>query len=319
MTKETRRTITMHSTAVIGAGATGAYLAARFADAGIDVSLVARGVSADAIKEQGITLHHPDGTRTTAHPARVLTSATEVSEPVDLVLFCVKGYDTTEAAALVGPLLGATGKVLCLQNGVKNEQILAELFGEDRVLSGVLYIGSERTAPGVISCASPPRVIVGPYGKSGGTADSAAAAELFERAAITVTVEPDISRAKWEKFVFNCGLNPLTALTGARLGTILSVPQCEAVFEGLIDEALAVGFAAGAPLEVESKSRVQQTAARMDISSSMAEDLAAGRPMELDSFSGYVAELGRRHGVPTPFSTFAHGTLLVRNVAGQGA
>lgn len=305
----------MHTIAIVGAGATGAYLAAQFTSAGINVHLVARGRSADAIETEGIRVTHADGSTTVNRPAKVVRNVEDADE-VDLVLFCVKGYDSSDASVFLTPLIGEKGKILCLQNGVHNEQLLAEIFGRDRVLSGVLYIGSERTAPGQITCLAAPRAVVGPYGNDDGSVELAA--EIFRTADIPVVVEQNISQAKWEKFIFNCGLNPLTAITGAKLHTILSDPAGARAFEGLLDEAISVGIASGAPLDGESKSRVQATAARMDISSSMAEDLAAGRRIELDSFTGYVTTLGERLSVPTPYTEFAHGSLSILDLVNRG-
>ncbi|HSE54154.1 MAG TPA: ketopantoate reductase family protein [Nocardioidaceae bacterium] len=299
--------------AVVGAGATGAYLAARLVDSGARVTLIARGASHERISADGIEIIDADGNRHTSRPWQVITPD-EAAEPVDLVLFCVKTYDTESASALVGPLLGDDGHVLCLQNGVKNEEILAQAFGPSRVLSGVLYIGSERVAPGVISCSSPPRIVVGPFdGADPGV--STDVEELFSRAGITATMSLDVRAAKWQKFLFNCGLNPLTAITSQRMGQLLAQPAAMAVFDALVDEAAAVAVADGAPLVPGYREQVDATARRMDISSSMAEDLQAGRAIELDAFTGYVLELGERTGVATPATRVVHGILTALDSA----
>jgi 2-dehydropantoate 2-reductase len=301
---------------VIGAGATGAYLAARLAAADIPVTVIARGESLERIGAEGIELEHPDGRRETVRPAAVAAPGDEIARAA-LAVFCVKTYDTDAASALVDPLLRPDGRVLCLQNGVKSEQILAEAVGAPRVLSGVLYIGAQRLAPGVIKCSAPPRVVVGPYDG----ADLAASADveaLLSKAGIACTVEPNVRGAKWQKFLFNCGLNPLTAITRQRLGRLLAIPEAHAAFDALVDEAATVALAAGAPLPADCRDITAATAARMDISSSMAEDLAAGRPIELDAFSGYVIALGERHGVATPATRLVHGLLAALNEGREG-
>jgi 2-dehydropantoate 2-reductase len=301
------------SVTLVGAGATGGYLAARLAKAGVPVTLVARGASLAQIQSHGIVLEHPDGERETIRPARV-SSAEDVEQKSDLVLFCVKSYDTAVAAEFVAPLVADDGHVLCLQNGVKNEQILAAALGQSKLLSGVLYIGAERLSPGVIRCSAPPRLIVGPY-SGAELGASTEVQELFSGAGLKCTVEPDVSSSKWQKFLFNCGLNPLTAITKKRLGELLSRPATADLFNMLVDEAAAVALSAGAPLHADHRERVNQTAMRMDISSSMAEDLAAGRKTELDAFTGYVIELGLANGVPTPVTRAAHGMLVALDSA----
>ena len=94
------------------------------------------------------------------------------------------------------------------------------------------------------------------------------------------------------------------------LGELLSLPATAEVFTMLVDEAAAVALSAGAPLAKDHRQRVDQTAMRMDISSSMAEDLAAGWKIELDAFTGYVIELGLAHGIPTPATRAVHGILV---------
>jgi len=299
--------------AVVGAGATGAYLAAQLSNAGVSVTLIARGSSLEQIRTHGIEVLDPVGNRYVARPARVL-GMDEIDETVDLVLFCVKTYDTAAATVLIAPLLAGGGHVLCLQNGVKNEQILADAVGASRVLSGVLYIGSERTAPGAITCSSLPRLVVGPY-KGGDQNASLGVRMLFAKAKIECVVEANVSASKWQKFLFNCGLNPLTAITGQRLGQLLSEPATADVFHTLVDEAAEVAIATGAPLRSDHKAKVGATAQRMDISSSMAEDLQAGRPIELDAFTGYVIMLGKRAGVPTPATKVVHGILTALDVS----
>ena len=125
------------SFAVVGAGATGALLAGRLADAGVPITLIARGESLRAVREDGIRLIGPDGKSRTARPP-VVAAPGEAVECVDVAIFLVKTYDTTEAARSLSPLVRDTGFVLCLQNGVENEEILARHVGESRVLPGVL-------------------------------------------------------------------------------------------------------------------------------------------------------------------------------------
>ncbi|MEV4126447.1 2-dehydropantoate 2-reductase [Nocardia sp. NPDC049707] len=279
--------------------------AAQLTKAGVPVTLIARDESLRQIREHGIVLEDACGERETIRPDHVL-AAEDVDHRADLVLFCVKSYDTEAATESVRLLVKPDGHVLCLQNGVQNEQILADKLGPSHILSGVLYIGANRLGPGVIRCSAPPSLIVGPY-VGADLAVSSEVQELFSSANIKAAVEPDVGASKWQKFLLNCGLNPLTAITKKRLGELLSHPATADVFDMLVGEAAAVALAAGAPLAPDHKARVDDTAARMDISSSMAEDLAAGRKIELDAFTGYVIQLGETHGVPTPATRAAHG------------
>lgn len=301
--------MTLPTVGIIGAGATGGYLAGRLAAAGVEVTLVARGRTRELIEAEGIHLLEPDGAKIDARPARVVSDGDAVT-PVDMVIVAVKSYDTGEAARLAAPLMGENGYILCTQNGIDNELILSETFGAGRVVPGVFYIGAERTAPNVIACSNPPRLVVGAAAGEGRPVGDELGA-LFAHAGIPCTVDAEILASKWQKFLFNCGLNPLTALTRLRLDEILVRPKGRETFEGLVDEALAVALASDAPLRADAREQVMATAARMNISSSMAEDLKAGRAIELDAFSGLVRKLGRDTGIATPVTDTVYDLLAI--------
>ena len=327
----------MSRVGIVGAGATGAYLAARFARAGIAVTLAARGASAREISREGITIVDSEG-MWSAMPADVVeTSGPSVpgrgvsGEPVDVVLVCVKTYDTEAVLPVIETLRGPGTAVLSLQNGVRCDDTLGRHFGPENVLTGVLYIGAHRGGPGKVECTSPPRIFVGPYvggavgSAAGRSAESAPArtagnalgptagrfVDLCQEAGVEAVLDEAILTAKWQKFLFNCGLNPLTALTGKKLGPILANGATRQIFIDLVSEAATAGRAAGAPLAEDAHAQAMATAERMNISSSMAEDLAAGRTLELDAFSGHVLELAERYGEAAPVTRSIDGLLRV--------
>jgi 2-dehydropantoate 2-reductase len=301
--------------AIVGAGATGAWLAATLAQAGTPVALVARGASIAAIRRNGIRIDGPDGRTLTAWPAAVVAEG-DPAPRVGIAIFLVKSYDTAAAAAWLPRLLGDDGLAVSLQNGIENEAVLAETVGAGRVVAGSLYIGVQRTAPGVVAATTGARIVMG-TDRAAAQPAVAALAETFRRAGIDCAIEPAMLRAKWQKFLFNCGLNPLTALSGRRLGAIMADPDGAALFAALVDEAYAAGRAAGAPIDEAVREAVMAHARRTDISSSMAEDLAAGRPLESDAFGGTVRRLAARHGLATP-TTDAIARLLDLVARGRG-
>ena len=123
--------------AVFGAGGVGGYLGARLADAGHEVHLIARGDHLSALQSSGLRVESIAGDTSVDPPA---TDAPAAVGPCDCVLFCVKSYDTREAAAALGPLLGDDTAVVSLQNGVDNESWIAEEDGADHVVGGVASI-----------------------------------------------------------------------------------------------------------------------------------------------------------------------------------
>ena len=297
---------------IVGAGATGGYLAAVLIDAGYEVTLFARSRSAEAIRARGLRLVQRDGNAIAVKPAAVVEPGDPV-DPVDVTIFCVKTYDTEVAASASAPLAGDHSAVLCLQNGIASEDILAGIFGSERLLSGVFYIGAERLQPGLIHCSTAPRIIFGPYDPAVSSTRELwpQLASLLSAAGVETTIDEDVRQAKWQKFLFNCALNPLTALTRQRLGMIRAHPAGRDLYTRLAAEALEAATAAGAPVPTDALVRVESTGDRMDISSSMAEDLEAGRAMELDAFSGHVLRLAERHGLPAPVTAVVHQLLEV--------
>jgi 2-dehydropantoate 2-reductase len=283
---------------VVGAGATGGYLAAALSGAGYPVTLLARGRSAEVIERDGITVRGPDGTAT-SRVASVVRAGDPV-DPVDVALLCVKSYDTGGVIGALAPMIGDRGRVLCLQNGVANEDLLAAAFGADRVLSGVLYIGAQRLGPGVIERSTDARIRFGPYRGRDTEPLWRPLRDALVAAGADCVIDEDILSSKWQKFLFNCALNPLTAITRQRLGAIRRSPSGAELFDALLDEAIDAARASGAPLASDAREQVQSTADRMDISSSMAEDLAAGRRMEREAFTGHVLRLAAEHGTEAP-------------------
>jgi Ketopantoate reductase PanE/ApbA C terminal len=129
-------------------------------------------------------------------------------------------------------------------------------------MSGVLYIGAERVAPGVIECSTDARITFGPY--DGRTTEPmwAPLQQMLTAAGVTCTIDEHIRAAKWQKFLFNCGLNPLTALTRRKLGSICAEPARQGLFEGLIDEAVSAVLASGGPWPPTRSSRCSRRRAR---------------------------------------------------------
>lgn len=298
---------------VIGAGATGGYLAAVLAYAGYPVTVIARGANREAILKRGLLVEGPGSQSMRPRPAVVLAPGEPV-DPVDVVLFCVKSYDTESAASTLDTLLGKDGRILCLQNGVTNEGVLVARFGEEHVIPGVMYIGAERRGWGHIRVSTPARVLFGSkYPENRDLITKIK--DAFDAAGIACSVNDDILAEKWQKFLFNYGLNPLTALTNRKLGSILASAEGRGLFEALIDEAIIVAKSIGAPLALDARERVLETARRMNISSSMAEDLAAGRRIETEAFSGYIRKLGAARGIPTPVTAVLDSLLALNSTS----
>ena len=285
--------------AIMGSGGVGGYFGGRLAYAGEDVTFIARGAHLEAIRKNGLQVNSVAGDfhirpKATHDPAAV--------GQVDLILFCVKAYDTEAAASQIRPMVGPQTTVLCLLNGVDNEETLGAILGEDHVLAGVVHILSTISAPGVISQTAGPRTLK--LGERDGRI-SARAERIFnvlKGAGIQAELSAQILVDLWEKFVFICAQGGVTALGRLSVGEILGCPETAAFYRGVMEEVAAIGRTRGVPLPADTVDRALAFARALQpgMRSSLAYDLSQGNRLEVESLSGSVVRSGRELGVPTP-------------------
>lgn len=295
--------------AVIGVGGTGAYFGGLLARAGHDVAFLAQGPTLAALRERGLVV------RSGAHGEFALpvvaTDDPAAVGPVDLVLFCVKAYDTGAAAALLPPLIGPDTAVLSVQNGVDNEEHLAAVVGPGPVLGAIAGVSAHIEAPGIIVEQGAPAFLR--FGELAGGESGRTARLLRELAGagFAVEVSPEMRAQLWDKFVFICALSGVTSLTRLPLGAIRADPATARLYQGVMEEVAAVGRAEGVPLPDGAVERWYQGSfnAPPGIYGSMYHDLAAGRRMELEGLNGTVVRLGEARGIPTPLNFAIYAAL----------
>ena len=293
---------------VMGSGAVGGYFGAKLARAGEDVYFVSRGPHLEAMRRSGLRINSPtQGDFTVSTRTGTTTEAVQAG-PYDLVLFATKSYDTEAAAAQILPALGPGTVVLCLQNGIDNEAVLGKVLGAGRVMGGVAYIEAALVEPGVIRHSAAGRVIVGELNGSL-TPRAQAVHDLFARGGIPCELSPDIAVAKWEKLLFNCALNPMTALARQGIASIVAIPEGLDTCRRVMEEVRDVARAAGVALPEDTVQRLLRFATGADMHSSMEYDLLHGRPLELEALNGVVLRLGRRQGVQTPVNEALYALL----------
>jgi 2-dehydropantoate 2-reductase len=298
---------------IMGSGGVGAYVGARLQAAGEDLAFIARGAHLRALQTEGLRLEHPQ------HPlhlpqVQASDDAAELarSGPADLVVFAVKLGDTAAAARALGPVLGPQTRILTLQNGIDSVELIQAHVGTTAVRGGVIYVSAVIDRPGVIRSPGGLHVIVADA--AGGDPVMAAFAAACGRAtALDTKLTGDIRSALWEKFIALTALSATTSLLRAPMGAILGHPETRALQRQLVEEAVAVAEAAGVPQRAGLVDEVMARLAGMPASfrSSMSEDLARGKPLELKWLSGRVHALGQQLGVPTPAHTTAWRALVL--------
>jgi 2-dehydropantoate 2-reductase len=243
-------------------------------------------------------------------PVRATDDPNEVG-PADLILFCVKTYDTEVAARSIRLLIRPETMIMSLQNGIGNEERIARATGHDSGIGAVAYVVSAIKAPGVIAqTAGPGKIVFGELG--GGTSlRTERLHTVLQRAGIAVELHPDIRVVLWQKFLFICAFSGVTALTRLPIGTILADPVTHDLFRGTLEEVEAVARAGGIDLPADCVEQALATAAAVEPwgRGSLYYDLSGGRRLELESLNGEVVRRGREHGIEAPLNFAIYAAL----------
>lgn len=291
---------------VMGSGGTGGYFGAKLARTGEDVTFVARGAHLEAIRARGLRVKSAiNGEWVVRAPA---VERLDGLPPADLVLFCVKSFDTDSAGEAIRPVVGPDTGVLPVQNGVDNEERLERILGPGHVMGGVAQVLATIEAPGVISHRFLGRMV---FGEMNGRESERARAFLqaCKRAGIEAQISANMLRALWEKYVFIAAHAGMTALTRSPAGVVRSVLETRAMYRLILAEMVALGNAAGAGLDADLADTAMGMLDNLGaaFTSSLHHDLAEGKRLELEALHGHAVRLGERHGIPTPmlFAVYA--------------
>lgn len=285
---------------VMGAGALGGYYGGLLSRAGHEVSFVLRGRRLEAARRDGLRVVSVASGDFTV-PGRFVASPAEAGVS-DLVLFCVKSFDTRPAAEALRPCLGPETAVLTLQNGIDNEDVLVEVLGERCVLGGAARIEATLADDGTVRQLS--RFHRVDFGKwpTGSSELARRLWEDFRAAGIDAHLTEDARLEVWRKFTFLCCSSGITAATGCSMGQMVALPETRDLLKRALEEvqALARAEGVGLPEDIVDRSLEGVAALPYAMRSSLQRDLERGRPLEIDHLSGAVVRHGRLHGVDTP-------------------
>lgn len=296
--------------AVVGAGAVGCFFGGRLAQAGHPVTLIGRPAHVDAIKRDGLWIDSKDFCG--AIPLRASVSVSDAAD-ADLILLSVKSADTVAVAKTLAPVLRPDALILSLQNGVDNCARLRPHISQT-AFPAVVYVAVGMQGPGRVEHFGRGELVIGDPEPSAlsPTEDSLhAIARIFESAGIPCTVSPEIKRALWKKFLVNCTYNGISALGQIPYGEMVQVPQIQSLIEALTEEFIQVAQAEGVDLSSEEAALANQSIAQTmpGQRSSTAQDLARGKPTEIDYLNGVIVEIAHRHGISVPTHRAIHGLV----------
>jgi 2-dehydropantoate 2-reductase len=292
---------------VMGAGAIGAYFGVRLQEAGEKVVFCARGRNLQALKEHGLEVTSPRGDY---HGGVRATDTPREFAPYDLVLFCVKAYDTDAAAKSLAGCLAAGGAILTLQNGVESEARLAEYFGREAIMAGCARAGVELVAPGKILHVTTGVIEYGEL-DGGETPRALKIAAAFERAGIYGELVADIFSFRWSKLLWNAAFNTVTTLTRRTVGEVLDDADGAALIRTLMNETLAVAQAEGAKLGPDRIEMLLEHSRKnlRALKTSTRQDYDRGTRLEYDALSGGVVRAAHRRRVAVPAMETVHALL----------
>jgi len=301
---------------VAGAGAIGAYLGARMARAGLDVTLFARGPHLRAMQERGIQVRSADGDFE-AHPK--VSGDLDAIETADVVFLGVKAHSLVDLAPRLAPLFGPDTAVVSMQNGipwwyfqhhggplegVRLERVdpggvVSAAIEPRHVVGSLVYFATEITEPGVVQHVEGNRISLGePDGSRSERCKRIA--EALIQSGLRCPVTPHIRQELWVKILGNVALNPISALTGATLVRMLRNPDVRALVRNIMGEAECVAKQIGVDSPVSIDQRMAGAEKVGEHKTSMLQDLEAARPLELEAVVGAVIEIGERLGASMP-------------------
>ena len=322
---------------IAGAGAIGAYLGARMAHAGQDVTLFARGPHLRAMQQNGVRVESADESFD-AHP-RIVADLAE-ARPVDVVFLGVKAQGLPALAPLLAPVLGPQTTVVSTQNGVpwwffqgtggplegaRLERVdpggvITAAIEPRRVIGSIVYFATEIVRPGVVRHTEGDRISLGePDGSRSERVRQIAKALVA--AGLRAPVSTRIRNEIWVKLLGNAAFNPISVLTRATLAQMTSDSAVSALARAIMQEVAAVASALGLELPITIEQRMAGAASVGEHKTSMLQDLEASRPLELEAVVGAVVELGERLNIPMPHTgtVYACAKLLAQGLAAAPA
>ena len=285
--------------AVLGAGAVGCYFGGMLARAGHRVTLIGRPQHVAVFRKTGL---HFEGLKFDEHVSVDASTEADAVRGARLVLFCVKSTDTEGAARQIAPHLGKDTIVVNLQNGVDNTGRIRKLV-PCPVIPAVVYVATEMAGPGHLKHHGRGDLVIGsPHRQENENVKA-----WFEAAGVPVVISDNAEGELWAKLVVNCAYNALSAITQLPYGKMIQGPGIRDVMRDVVEETLAVAKARGVTMAPDILAKTYRIAEAMPTQfSSTAQDLARGKPTEIDHLNGFVTREGEALGIPTPANRSLH-------------
>ena len=294
---------------VFGAGGVGGYFGGKLAQAGNNVTFIARGNHLHAIKNNGLQVKSVNGDFKLQ--PKVTDDVSTVTNP-DLVILGVKSWQIEDVAKQLKLVIHKNTMVLPLQNGADNADRLKAFLPHNNVLAGLCKIVSRVEAPGIIDhFAFDPEIVFGEY-NSENSKRIREVGKLFDNANIKNRISEDIHLDIWKKFLFIVTISGMGAITRSVYGDIRKDDHLRQIMCQTANEIVAIANAKGIALANSDIDMIMKVIDNFkhDTTASMQRDFMAGRPSELENFNGYIVKQGKELHISTPTNSFIYHCLL---------
>ncbi|TBW27951.1 ketopantoate reductase family protein [Gramella sp. KN1008] len=294
---------------VYGIGGVGGYFGGRLANAGLNVSMIARGAHLEQIRKHGLEVESIKG-NFKVKPKLATDDISDVPQP-DLIILGIKSWQIPSVAIELLPIMGQNTIVLPLQNGADNYEKLIEILPPKNVLAGLCFIVSFLEAPGKITHAAyEPKIIFGEFDNSS-SARLMKIHDLFDEAGIENHIPDNIQLEIWKKFLFICTVSGIGGLTRVPIDKIRESEYLLDMMKSSAKEIIEVGKAKGIPLTKKHFDMVFEiiNSQPKGTTASTQRDIMEGKPSELENFNGYIVKEGKRLGIETPSNRFIYECL----------
>lgn len=285
----------------LGAGSLGSTIGGILSEGGSDVYLVDQWRDhVDVMNREGLTIQEDGSERVIKVRAATDTSDLDV---MDLVIVLVKSFHTREAVSAAGNIIGAQTVVMSLQNGLGNEEVIADIVGKERVVSGKTYVGGGIAAPGKVNSGIKGKLTI--IGEMDGKTTSRiqSISDEFNRAGLKTEISDNIVGMIWDKLLVNVSTAALTSITGLTYGDLYKMDELAEIAQMAVAEGIAVAAAKQVRLDTQNPAEIWRRAFAglpPSFKTSMLLGLERGIKSEIDYINGAVVRCGEQVNIPTP-------------------
>ncbi len=284
--------------AVVGSGAVGCYYGGMLANSGCDVRFLMR-ADLSAVRAGGLEIH-TRGETVRLSTVRAFATTAEIG-PCDLVIIALKATANAALETLIPPLIGPETILLTLQNGLGNEEFLAERWGAERVMGALCFVCINRTAPGLIEHLDHGTLSIGEFQRRP-VERTHVIGEAFRGAGIETNVVENLVTERWRKLLWNIPFNGLSVVAGgATVADVLADEGLRKLARQLMDEALDAARRLGHAIpDSFANHQIERSYSMGAYQPSSMIDWRLGRPVEVEAIWGEPWRQGSQAGAQMP-------------------